>query len=497
MILAVEIRFPLGRYHATPWDRHVNEGAIEWPPSPWRLTRALYAVWKERCPDLLEADVGAALAAISASPSYHLPRWRSSATRHYYPPGDHLPPKKGPPGMVIDAFVALDSDAPLVITWEGVDLPAGAGAALSELVAALPFLGRADSVCEAALVQEPDLGRCTETLVPDEDGGLQIAVPVRPLDLAALTITTDAMRKARLRQPAGMTHVSYPEPMPDTHAAAPTAKRPTNVKAPHALVYSVSGKPAPSHLLTVAVADTFLAAAQSRYERLTGEAPPPVLTGHPPDGQERRTDQHQHAHVFALPDESGSGMITRLVVWAKEGFGPTDAAVLGQLTELRLTKRANQMDGDPRSRSVVRGFGPTRILLTQLGEIASLAPAIGGPASRWTSVTPFVPTRHQKDRHFSGVRTGPYFVDFLTAEIERELAYRRIDGTLAGPVRVIPDGDRTAPAQRYRRHRLKHGLNAARAGVWLEFDLDRQVPGPIALGALSHYGLGLFRAGAR
>ncbi len=36
-------RFPAGRYHATPWGHHVNEGLIEWPPSPWRLLRALLA----------------------------------------------------------------------------------------------------------------------------------------------------------------------------------------------------------------------------------------------------------------------------------------------------------------------------------------------------------------------------------------------------------------------------------------------------------------------
>ena len=46
------IRFPLGRYHANPWDRAVNEGASEWPPSPWRLLRALVATWHTRWPDL-------------------------------------------------------------------------------------------------------------------------------------------------------------------------------------------------------------------------------------------------------------------------------------------------------------------------------------------------------------------------------------------------------------------------------------------------------------
>jgi len=30
------LTFPWGRYHANPWGRHVNEGAVELPPSPWR-----------------------------------------------------------------------------------------------------------------------------------------------------------------------------------------------------------------------------------------------------------------------------------------------------------------------------------------------------------------------------------------------------------------------------------------------------------------------------
>ena len=41
----LELRFPAGRFHSTPWGRHVNEGAIEWPPSPWRLLRSLIATW--------------------------------------------------------------------------------------------------------------------------------------------------------------------------------------------------------------------------------------------------------------------------------------------------------------------------------------------------------------------------------------------------------------------------------------------------------------------
>ena len=50
-MLLIELAFPAGRYHATPWGRHVNEGVCEWPPSPYRLVRALYDAWKRKRPD--------------------------------------------------------------------------------------------------------------------------------------------------------------------------------------------------------------------------------------------------------------------------------------------------------------------------------------------------------------------------------------------------------------------------------------------------------------
>src|SRR5579863_5843600 len=64
------IRFPLGRYHANPWDRAVNEGASEWPPSPWRLLRALAATWHTRWPDLPVSVLEGLLDQLGELPSY-------------------------------------------------------------------------------------------------------------------------------------------------------------------------------------------------------------------------------------------------------------------------------------------------------------------------------------------------------------------------------------------------------------------------------------------
>jgi CRISPR-associated protein Csb2 len=42
-MLALAFTFPAGRYHATPWGRHVNEADVAWPPEPWRILRTLVA----------------------------------------------------------------------------------------------------------------------------------------------------------------------------------------------------------------------------------------------------------------------------------------------------------------------------------------------------------------------------------------------------------------------------------------------------------------------
>jgi len=73
-VLLIEVSFPTGRFHATPWGRHVNEGVPEWPPTPYRLVRALYDVWKRKRPDWPQSRVAPLLATLAATlPQFYLP----------------------------------------------------------------------------------------------------------------------------------------------------------------------------------------------------------------------------------------------------------------------------------------------------------------------------------------------------------------------------------------------------------------------------------------
>src|SRR5215471_11786761 len=91
----IRLTFPAARYHATPWGRHVNEGIPEWPPSPYRLVRALYDAWKRKLADWDRNRVERVLAALSSSmPSYRLPPSRATHTRSYLSKNESDPQAK-------------------------------------------------------------------------------------------------------------------------------------------------------------------------------------------------------------------------------------------------------------------------------------------------------------------------------------------------------------------------------------------------------------------
>src|SRR5438046_1496927 len=119
MPVTIKLTFAAGRYHSTPWGRHVNEGVPEWPPSPWRLLRALVAVWKRTCPDFSEAQVCRILAPLAQPPRFRLPLHRIAHLRHYMPWE-----KKGPADrtLVFDTFVSVSRRDRLFIGWPDAEL---------------------------------------------------------------------------------------------------------------------------------------------------------------------------------------------------------------------------------------------------------------------------------------------------------------------------------------------------------------------------------------
>ncbi|MGH7552772.1 MAG: type I-G CRISPR-associated protein Csb2, partial [Longimicrobiales bacterium] len=104
-MICIAVRFLCGRFHATPWGHHVNEGVPEWPISPWRILRALTAALHLRCPELDPAVAEATLRKLVAPPLFTLPPASVGHTRHYLSSNTL---KRSDAALTIDAFVALD-----------------------------------------------------------------------------------------------------------------------------------------------------------------------------------------------------------------------------------------------------------------------------------------------------------------------------------------------------------------------------------------------------
>ncbi len=152
-MITIRLTFPAARYHATAWGRHVNEGVPEWPPSPYRLLRALYDVWQRKCFDLPEPEVRKVLESLADSPpNFKLPFAVATHTRSYLSANTKDPTEKN---LVFDPFLVFDRPHACFVSWPKLELPAQDRVTLERLLQNLNFLGRSESWVEAALWNGP------------------------------------------------------------------------------------------------------------------------------------------------------------------------------------------------------------------------------------------------------------------------------------------------------------------------------------------------------
>jgi len=361
----LELRFPAGRYHATPWGRHVNEGAVEWPPSPWRIVRALVATWylkARKDEEIPERTIRALADALSQPPVFRLPRATTAHTRHYMPYNEG---KNEKTTKVFDTFVQLPVRDAILVAWD-VALPAEQLAALQTLVERLGYFGRAESLVEARVLRgvtgiELNAAPLTEgTPLPPNTELIRLLAPMTPVgykrwrteflaanaplangkkrdnkragapevpdDLfAALHADTGDLQSAGWNLPPGALYVNYIRP---EDAFAPATKpRPRRSKAPPtAARYAVVSAVAPSITQAVSLADRVHDALCKWSDQ--GKGPAPVFTGVSDVG--KPSTDHRHAHIFCEANGPRDA-ITHITIWAPMGFNETACLALRRL----------------------------------------------------------------------------------------------------------------------------------------------------------------------
>lgn len=526
MPVTMKLTFPGGRYHATPWGRHVNEGVAEWPPAPWRLLRALVATWKRKCADLPEEQVRRVLTQLLSAPMFHLPPARVAHTRHYVPWE-----KKGPDDrtLVFDTFVAVGRGDPVLIHWPGATLSGEDTGALMRLAENLTSLGRAEGwVCAELTDEIKDLewncipkavSGATEELVsvfcPDPATALgdehYPPVPdakalrkMKPTDFLFdcprwhLCLDTETVHDKKWPRVPGSVWVSYARPA-DSFAprAKPRLASPVAPERPTVARFVLDGPVLPLVTETVRVAEAFRNATMSRFggwcrrhqnegnefrrtDRPT-EFSSPTLSGKHLSGEMRK--DHGHAHYLPTAEAVDPRRITHLTVFAEDGFGPGEIAALTAVRDINLSgggERASAL------RVQLIGLGPVDLFRT--------AVPLFGTSTEWRAVTPFVAHRHPKRRgskrdveHVVGPDQRLSFAEVAV----RELVSRRELGTLArvNCLETMTGGIRSVAFERGR-SRPDDGRTRAHGAFVLKF--DEPVCGPLCLGYASHYGLGMF-----
>jgi len=468
----------LGEFHATPWDRAVNSGDSEWPPSPWRIVRALLSVWHTRCPDLDPDSVESVIGKLASEPpSYLLPETFPSHTRHYLPGVTHREVTRDT-AYTLAPRLQLAPESLVLVRWPTIELDASERDVLERLVTGIPYLGRAESVCDATLV-DPGLiaaGDDRWTVPTEEGSSVRVLVPAAGVSRAQLEVTPDAMRRARRLVPDGSRWQGYRQGRPGE--VSPRATRAIH-KPATALRWAVAGPVsvrerngvlATSGLRTSAlwmIKQRRLDEAENAWRLLGKHGPKSPSIG------------HGHAHWLWA---SEGGKVTDLVLWVPGGIPEEFVPALVGVRSLATL-------ADP-----PRGYVAAPVHLQAMGEVKDVFPEGYAVSARWSSETPMLADRHPK--------IGRSVESFVRRELERELAFR---GWGAGSRAVLsvevvdswasaPSGDPTLTE--YRRYRLAETMAQRRRGFRVTFELDQPIEGPVALGALSHFGFGRFRAGA-
>lgn len=477
-MLAVSFTFIAGRYHATPWNRHVNEGLPEWPPSPWRLLRAFLYVWKKKCPDIIDEQVARSLLSkLAAPPEYSVPPAVAAHTRQYMPWDSNWRKKReGATTLVLDSFLSVDPALPLVVIWEDIELTPEERVVLETLLSRMTYLGRAESWCEARIedgeIPEINCHRAYAENNPHSDiYPVTLLSPVLPLELDALHVETGEMREGGFVQPLGSRWVHYV--LEERKAPFASEKRRERNRPARVAYYELCGTVLPLVTGTLGLAEQARHTLQSCYGRMNDGAASELFSGKKRDGTP--LDGHRHAHFLPL-DCDGDRRIDHLVIYTSEeqGFSDRECEALGSL---RCIKEE-------------QGHYDIELALLHVGDERSCHAPVFRESDVWDAVTPFLLVRHPKLRGRAGRKR---LVDGPADQVRLELKRRGLPAPLK--VEELPfrmsNGRRVYWLEFDRWRKRKRQPPVSRAyGFRLEF--TEPVKGPLSLGFYCHYGMGMF-----
>ena len=462
-MLTIKIELIANRYHANPWNRAHVEGAIEWPPSPWRLLRAILA--GGFAAGLSQADVVAVVEPLSVE----LPQF-------YLPPGSYLQtrsPRKDRNDTtdlfsmgkdIYDAYLNFDSgDRTIWVQWP-VELSLINQPVLMRCLAYCRYLGRREADAVWCIAENEAMP--TANALPDETGTVQLAACDGDIE-AMLKSPYQSQVKEKRAVFAGLRWVNYRvQEVPAERVSSSL----TYYRAEIAI--STKGKPQSTSMLYWI----------EKLHRKLAKIGTPNFTG----CDEQRNPLTSHKHVFVQPKIEGTELVG-FGLYCDDGFTETEVNHLYSVRKL---------------------YGKGSEMLIR---VVNLASDQGSAAQVWESETPFFLsrwplTRHGKPRLIKGSnyqKDGPehqalkglcYLPQFnldpkLCSFEENSQGLSLIHEGLTVAIAVT---EKWVGAERWKRDRV-HGKIAKPTGYKVKLLFSKPVEGPIAIGYSAHFGFGMLR----
>lgn len=499
MQLVLEQSFPLGRFHATPWKVFpYDDPHGEWPPSPWRLVRAVLSRSFQLDREIADSTVSHATlrnalvrAFATSEVSWQLPAstWRGPGLRQYQPAEfRRVPASAKEPGMmaynttkVLDNFwvTCNSNNAPVVWLFNGSEWTDALLSHLDACLARMTYFGRAESITEIRRLPATPVD-CLP-LVKLHQRRTGNSVPVLALkpdaNLAQLEATTDALSVKDTNIPPGSRWMFAERPA--RPAIKPMPRSRPELPPVSLIQFAIGSKVAPRYRDTVLITERFRNRVLGCFTKILtnrpsmkwSEAPGEIreqallLSGKDSHGNPATGHRHASFFICGTPD-----LPSRLCVWRDEPF--TDSEQRAILEAAGRPLPLNYKDD------------PWTLNLVPLDKLVPAPPGLHGSTHRkWKSLAPYVPPLHVYGR--SGKeKSGCAVAEQVTRELEsRGFPVDKLvaDITEFGWVKI---------------HRVKAEqggrTNNEKLGYMVKLTFGQAVQGPISLGASCHFGLGLF-----
>ncbi|MEM3341521.1 MAG: type I-U CRISPR-associated protein Csb2 [Thermoplasmata archaeon] len=501
MPLILEQLFLQGRFHATRWNQSPFEDIYgEWPPSPYRLLRALACRWfqylretgnsNEKLRDSLLSKL------TSSIPKYALPisTWKGKPIKHYQPAELKFKKKKDVPEvktpertLVEDHYRVICESDPIYWYWDKITLEDKEIELLDALLKRILYFGRAESLCVIKRVEKlPDDVAINCELKEKREGPFTYSPVLIPLpgqfDINTLFIPTCEMINRAIPEKTSW----YYAVLPPASSITPSHEPEIEYNETNLIQFAVGGNVYPTMQNWVKITERFRARVikklcvaikgdeSATIHTLNAEEKNKLKYISGKDEKGQPVHGHEHPYFILIPDKDGNP--TRFVVWRRTPFTKEETKCI---LKASLTPR-------PWETNTSRWF------LKFVPLPSKTPPPDAFKEGRiWESAVPFViPANRHRFRKNGHERSGEtpeknlkrlLSMDNKTMLLTKMELIKKSESILWLNIHRPTSSRRTIGKTRI-----------ARPGYWFRLEFERPIEGPLILGESCHFGLGLF-----